>query len=72
MIDLFTGIFAIHMSNEHSLLVARNRNIFFSVFFSEEAGNFYCMEDRKLYDALYYYPDNTLGKKELNLEKGQV
>ena len=40
--------------------------------FSEEPGNFYCMEDRKLYDALYYYPDNTLGKKELNLEKGQV
>ena len=72
MIDLFTGIFAIHMSNEHSLLVARNRNIFLFCFFSEEAGNFYCMEDRKLYDALYYYPDNTLGKKELNLEKGQV
>ena len=30
--------------------------------FSEEPGNFYCMEDRKLYDALYYYPDNMLGK----------
>ena len=54
-------------------LVVRNSNIFilFPVF-SKEPGNFYSMEDRKLYNALYYYPDNTLSKNELNSEKGQV
>ena len=60
--------------NEHSLLVVRNSNIFilFPVF-SEEPSNFYSMEDRKPYNALYYYPDNTiLSKNELNSEKGQV
>ena len=36
------------MSNEHSLFVARNSKtaILFPVFFSEEPGNFFCMEDR--------------------------
>ena len=64
------------MSNGQSLLVLKKSNTFlyFLFFFSEEPGNFYCMEDRYNFIMLciYYYPDNTLGKNELNLEKEQV
>ena len=61
------------MTNEHSLLVLRDSNIF--VYFAS------CFFLKNLaistvwridnFMMLYYHPDNTLDKNELNLEKGQ-